>query len=99
MWLRGRHYFAANRTLGLSIPDKNPDRSLSPMRPVAALLKDYKGKAAWPGRDFDSTAASIEHRTIRGKLANGMQYALLPKRPAAALSEPHSPSASAPWIA
>ncbi len=76
-----RYLKPANRTLGFFIPDKNPDRAEVPDAPnLPELLKDYKGKPAIAqGEDFDPSPANIESRTTRGKLANGMQYALLPK--------------------
>lgn len=71
----------ANRTLGYFIPDKNPDRVDIPAAPnVGDILQDYKGKAPISqGEDFDPSPENIEKRTQRGKLANGMQYAFLPK--------------------
>ena len=76
-----RYFKPANRTLGFFLPDPNPDRSEVPDVPnIAEMLKDYKGKAAIAqGEDFDPSPANIEKRTTRGKLPNGMQYALMPK--------------------
>ncbi len=76
-----RYFKPANRTLGFFIPEQNPDRAEIPDAPnVAEMLKDYKGKAALAqGEDFDPSPDNIEKRTTRGKLANGMEYALLPK--------------------
>jgi zinc protease len=73
---------SSNRTIGQFLPDSKPDRAEIPEAPdLAALLKDYKGKAPIAqGEDFDASPANIEARTTRGKLVNGMQYALLPKR-------------------
>lgn len=78
-----QYYFKpANRTLGRFLPDPKPDRAEIPAAPdLTALLKDYKGKAALAqGEDFDPAPANIESRTTRGKLAAGLQYALLPKK-------------------
>ncbi|MBK7936706.1 MAG: insulinase family protein [Lewinellaceae bacterium] len=77
-----RYFKPANRTTGMFLPEKNPDRAEIPDAPnLAELLKDYKGKAAIAqGEDFDPTPANIESRTVRGKLANGMQYAMLSKK-------------------
>ena len=76
-----RYLKSANRTLGYFLPDKNPDRATIPQAPdVAELLKDYKGRPpVVQGEDFDPSPENIEQRTVRGKLANGLQYALLPK--------------------
>lgn len=76
-----RYFKTANRTLGFFIPETNPDRAEVPDAPsLAELLKDYKGKPALSqGEDFDPSPANIEKRTTRGKFANGMEYALLPK--------------------
>ncbi len=72
----------SNRTLGMFIPTKNPDRAEIPASPdVAALLKDYKGgEVISQGEAFDPTPASIESRVVRSKLANGMKVVLLPKK-------------------
>lgn len=76
-----RYFKTANRTIGFFLPEKTSDRAEIPDAPnLNELLKDYKGKAAIAqGEDFDPTPANIEKRTTRGKLPNGMQYALLPK--------------------
>jgi zinc protease len=77
-----RKYFKeSNRTLGYFIPDKQADRAEIPSAPDAtALLQGYKGRAqVAAGEDFDVSAENIEKRTVRGKLPNGLQYALLPK--------------------
>ena len=76
-----RYFKPANRTVGTFIPDNAPDRADVPDVPnVAELLKDYKGKApVVQGEEFDASPENIEKRTTRGKLPNGMQYAMLPK--------------------
>ncbi|MCS6928312.1 MAG: insulinase family protein [Saprospiraceae bacterium] len=77
------YYFKeANRTLGFFIPDKSPDRVEVPPPPnVEEMLKDYKGREAIAqGEDFDPSPENIERRTTRGRLPNGMKYALLPKK-------------------
>ena len=73
---------SANRTVGLFIPEANPDRAEIPAAPdVATLLKDYKGRNNIArGENFDPTPANIESRTKRGELANGMKYAFMPKK-------------------
>jgi zinc protease len=72
----------ANRTVGLFIPDANPDRAEIPAAPdVATLLKDYKGRNNIArGENFDPTPSNIEGRTKRGELASGMKYAFMPKK-------------------
>ncbi|MFZ4473650.1 MAG: M16 family metallopeptidase [Saprospiraceae bacterium] len=76
-----KYFKPSNRTLGYFIPDKNADRADIPVAPNATeILKDYKGRAPIAqGEDFDPTPEVIEKRTTRGKLVNGMQYALLSK--------------------
>ncbi|MBX2889360.1 MAG: insulinase family protein [Saprospiraceae bacterium] len=76
-----RYFKLANRTLGFFLPEPNPDRAEIPDAPnLAEMLKDYKGKPPISqGEDFDPSPGNIEKRTTRGKFANGMQYALLPK--------------------
>lgn len=77
----GHYLKTSNRTIGLFIPEQNADRTIIPPVPdLAALLKDYKGRPALSqGEEFEATPANIEKRTTRGKFANGMQYAFLPK--------------------
>jgi zinc protease len=72
----------SNRTLGVFIPTKNPDRSEIPAAPdTAVLLKDYKGgEVVSQGEMFDPTPSNIESRIARTRLANGMKLVLLPKR-------------------
>ncbi len=76
-----RYFKQANRTLGFFIPEKNPDRADVPDAPdLNVLLKDYLGKTnIAQGEDFDLSPENIEKRTTRGKLPNGMEYALLSK--------------------
>jgi len=72
---------SANRTLARFIPTDAADRTEVPKTPdVAALVKDYKGRAAIAqGEVFDPSPDNIEKRTQRSVLANGMKLALLPK--------------------
>jgi zinc protease len=77
------HYFkASNRTVGLFIPTKDPDRAEIPAPPdVEAMLKDYRGAAAVSqGEVFDPSPANIEAHVIRSTLPGGMKLALLPKK-------------------
>jgi len=70
----------SNRTLGLFVPDKAADRAPLPARPdVAALVKDYQGKAAVAtGEAFEATVPVIEARTKR-TTAGSVKLALLSK--------------------
>lgn len=72
----------SNRTVGLFIPDPNPDRAEIPEAPdLTTLLKDYKGKEAIAqGEDFDPSPENIERRTHRGQAPQGtIEFAFLPK--------------------
>jgi zinc protease len=72
----------SNRTAGLFIPTKEPDRADMPASPeVAALVKDYKGDAKRDeGEAFDPSPANIEARTVRKQLPGGLELAMLPKK-------------------
>ncbi|MBS1877235.1 MAG: insulinase family protein [Acidobacteria bacterium] len=72
----------SNRTIGEFIPTAKPDRAEIPAAPdVAVSLKDFKGgEEVQQGEAFDTAPANIESRLERGKLANGMKLALLPKK-------------------
>jgi zinc protease len=72
----------ANRTVGVFLPEANPDRApeAAPVD-VAALVANYKGdEAAAAGEAFDPTPANLDARTIRYTMGNGMKVALLPKK-------------------
>ena len=71
----------ANRTVGMFLPEANPDRApeATPVN-LAALVENYKGDAAAAAVEaFDPTPANLDARTIRYTMANGMKVALLPK--------------------
>jgi zinc protease len=72
----------SNRTVGVFIPTKSPDRTEVPAGPdPEALLKDYKGGAPIAeGEVFSASAANVEARVVRAKLPNGAHLVLLPKR-------------------
>lgn len=77
-----KYYLSSNRTVGVFIPDKNPERVVVGERPdVDALVKNYKGKASGPveSETFEATIPNIKKRTNYGQLSNGMKYALLKK--------------------
>lgn len=71
----------SNRTVGLFIPEATPVRAEIPeaFNPEE-ILKGYKGRAlVSQGESFDPSPSNIESKTQRGKLKNGIQFALLPK--------------------
>ncbi|MFN9254259.1 MAG: M16 family metallopeptidase [Gemmatimonas sp.] len=70
-----------NRTVGLFVPTKAPDRAEIPEALNASeLMAGYKGRAAVAaGETFDATPANLDKRTRRVKLPNGMWLTLLPK--------------------
>ena len=72
---------SSNRTSGLFVPTKTPERSTLPEQPdVATLVKDYQGRPPIAeGEAFEATVANIEQRTTRLALPGGMKVALLPK--------------------
>jgi zinc protease len=72
----------SNRTLGLFLPDKAPDRAPLAQTPdVAAMMKDYKGSATVAeGEAFAATVENVEKRTTRVDLADGLKLAFLPKK-------------------
>jgi zinc protease len=71
-----------NRTLGQFVPTAAPKRPPAPaLVDVTPMVKDYKGEAAVAaGEAFDATPANIEARTERGRTADGLRYALVPKK-------------------
>ena len=77
-----RYLKTDNRTVGLFVPTKEPDRSTIPERiDIAAKLDGYKGREAMSlGEAFDTSAANIESRTTRVDLAEGVKLAMLPKK-------------------
>jgi zinc protease len=74
----------SNRTLGFFVPTTLPDRAVIPTvapTDVSAMVIGYKGRAAVAsGESFDASPASIEARTKRGRFAEGVKFALLPKK-------------------
>jgi zinc protease len=77
-----RYLKPANRTLGMFLPTKEPDRAeIPPVPDVSAMLKDYRGSGAISqGEDFNPAPANIEARVQRRVLPGGMKLALLPKK-------------------
>lgn len=76
-----KYYLSSNRTWGVFIPDKAAERVTVAERPdVNTLLKNYKGKTVKEEKEtFEASISNIKKKTAYGKLANGMQYALLKK--------------------
>ncbi|MBY0481643.1 MAG: insulinase family protein [Chitinophagaceae bacterium] len=77
------YYKPSNRTWGLFIPDKNPDRvKVTDVGDIDALVKDYKGKEVKKQTEtFETSIANIKKNVQYKKLTNGFKYALL-KKPA-----------------
>ncbi|WP_410211893.1 M16 family metallopeptidase [Aquirhabdus sp.] len=76
------HYFKRdNRTVGIFLPEDQPQRADIPAAPTAAeVIKDYKPKqAVADGEVFDPAQANIDARTQRIQVG-GLKLALLPKK-------------------
>jgi zinc protease len=75
------YYRRDNRTVGLYLPEDNPQRAEIPPAPtVAEVMKDFKGKAeASVAEAFEPTQANIDARTKRLRFG-GVKVALLPKK-------------------
>jgi zinc protease len=71
-----------NRTVGLFIPTDKAERIAVPPTPdIAAMVSDYKGRAAIAeGEVFDPTPEHIEARVQRLELPEGIKVTLLPKK-------------------
>ena len=72
----------SNRTVGVFIPTKTPDRAEVPATPdPGEVLKDFKGGAPMAkGEVFSSAPGTIETRVVRATLPVGLRMALLPKK-------------------
>jgi zinc protease len=77
-----RYLVRSNRTVGVFVPTKAPERAAIPTTPdVAALVKDYKGGASIArGEAFEPSPENIEKRVKRGTLEGGVKTAFLPKK-------------------
>jgi zinc protease len=82
MRVYGKYVKPSNRTLAEYVPTERPDRAEIPaLVDLAPVLKGFKGRAAMAeGEAFDASPATIDARTSRSALPNGMKVALLPKR-------------------
>ncbi|WP_374350604.1 M16 family metallopeptidase [Chitinimonas sp.] len=77
-----RYLLPANRTLGRFIPSERSSEVSIPAAPdVASLLAHYQGRAAASeGEKFEASIAHIASRVQTGQFANGLHYALLPRK-------------------
>ncbi|HEY7309068.1 MAG TPA: pitrilysin family protein, partial [Gemmataceae bacterium] len=78
-----REYLTAtNRTTGLYLPTKKPERATIPETPdVAKLLQDYKSsEVITQGESFDPTVENIEKRVQAVKLSSGVKAVFLPRK-------------------
>jgi zinc protease len=68
--------------VGLFEPITAAERIEIPERPdLGQLLTDYQGREATSqGEAFDPSPQNIQNRILKGKLSNGVPYALLPKK-------------------
>jgi zinc protease len=88
----------SNRTLGMFVPTKTPERAPQKETPdVAKVDAGYKGAPPEAdGEKFDATLDNIEKRTTRTALADGTKLAIRSGRPAATSCARGSPCGSAP---
>src|SRR5450830_562462 len=77
----GRYFRRDNRTVGLFIPEDQPQRSEIPPAPeLASVLQTYQPRAAIAsGEAFDSSPANLDRRTQQVRVG-GLKLALLPKK-------------------
>ena len=71
-----------NRTVGMYLPAKTPERiSVPPTPALAEMIGDYKGREdVAAGEAFDVDPLKIEARTERVTLPTGLKAAFLPKK-------------------
>jgi zinc protease len=76
------YFKPSNRTLGLFVPTRQPDRAEIAEAPdVQGLLKNYTGRAVVAaGEAFDPSPENLDRRATRTVLPNGFELALLPKK-------------------
>jgi zinc protease len=77
----GKYYRRDNRTVGMFLPEDNPQRAEMPkVASAAEMLKDYKPKEATSVAEaFDPTPDNIDRRTKHLEIG-GMKVALLQKK-------------------
>jgi zinc protease len=78
-----------NRTVGVYIPTKEPQRAEIPPPPdVRELVRNYKGGEGLAlGEEFDSSPAAIEARLIRADIPPGIKLVMLPKKTRGAIAQ------------
>ncbi len=78
----GAYLKSSNRTAGMFLPTKDPDRATVPaLQDIAAVVKDYKGgEALSTGEAFDPSPDAIEARLTRTALPSGLKVVFLPKK-------------------
>ena len=76
-----KYLVPTNRTLGVYLPSSKPTRIVESAPDLKQVLSNYRGRASiQPGEAFLPTPANIEARTTKGRLKDGLRYALLPKK-------------------
>jgi len=77
-----RYLKTDNRTVGLFVPTKDPDRTTIPESvDIAKKLEGYKGREAMStGEKFDPTPENIDSRTAISNIGDGVKVALLSKK-------------------
>ena len=76
-----KYFIPSNRTIGVFIPQDEPQRAEIPDAPnVTSLVANYKGKEEISmGEEFDPSPANVDSRTKIGTFPNGLEYAILSK--------------------
>jgi zinc protease len=76
-----KYLIRSNRTVGMYVPTKKPERAEVPTAPtIQTLVGDYKGRTAiTAGEAFDPTPANVEARVKRGKIGD-VEFAYLNKK-------------------
>ncbi|KRD06563.1 peptidase M16 [Flavobacterium sp. Root901] len=78
-----KYFKANNRTVGVFIPSKDETRVKSNEytdEQLAALAKDYKGKALEKeAAAFEASIKNLKQNFVEGKLSNGIKYGLIKK--------------------
>lgn len=71
-----------NRTAGKFIPTKSPVRAEIPSKPdITPVVESYKGQETMSeGETFDPTPANIDARTVRSKISENIDLAVLAKK-------------------
>ena len=78
-----KYFRSNNRTVGIFIPSKDEQRVKSieyTDSQLAALTKDYKGKALEKETAaFEASIKNLKQNLVEGKLSNGIKYGLIKK--------------------